>query len=96
MTKDEQMKGDEPTPNDAEQVARQCDAIAATSASAGKSRKQRRESNGDGSPRPSPPGGAHQKALEYQLIDLMKTDGIGQEEQNAIWTLVRFLTAQPK
>ena len=29
--------------------------------------------------------------LEYQLIDLLKHPGIGEEERNAIWTLVQYL-----
>jgi hypothetical protein len=36
------------------------------------------------------------KPLEYELIDLLKTEGIGEEESGAIWTLVRFLTARKK
>lgn len=34
------------------------------------------------------------KPLEYQLIDLLKTDGIGDPERSAVWTLVQFLTAR--
>lgn len=30
--------------------------------------------------------------LEYQLVDLLKTEGIGEQESQAIWTLVRFLS----
>ena len=36
------------------------------------------------------------KALEYELVDLLKLDGIGEPESEAIWTLVRFLTAKKK
>lgn len=36
------------------------------------------------------------KALEYQLVDLLKLSGIGDAECDAIWTLVRFLTAKGK
>jgi hypothetical protein len=31
------------------------------------------------------------KPLEYQLIDLLEREGVGEEETSAIWTLVRFL-----
>jgi hypothetical protein len=34
------------------------------------------------------------KPLEYQLIDLLDREGIGTEEEAAIWTLVRFLKAK--
>jgi hypothetical protein len=34
------------------------------------------------------------KPLEYQLIDLLERDGIGDDETSAIWTLVRFLKAK--
>jgi hypothetical protein len=63
------------------------------SASANKSKKQRKaveDQIDDDSPPYVPPVEA--KALEYQLIDLMKTEGIADEETAAIWTLVRFLT----
>lgn len=36
------------------------------------------------------------KALEYKLIDLMREDGVGEEERGAIWTLVQYLTAKAK
>jgi hypothetical protein len=36
------------------------------------------------------------KPLEYELIDLLKSDGIGEPESEAIWTLVRFLTGKKK
>jgi hypothetical protein len=69
----------------------------AASASAGKSRKQRKTDEEpvarDQMLPPAPPT-VEAKALEYQLIDLLKTEGIGQEEQAAIWTLVRFLASQ--
>jgi len=71
----------------------------AASASAGKSKKQRKataDSDDDETPPYIPPTPAEVKALEYQLIDLMKTPGIGNEEQAAIWTLVRFLTTSQK
>jgi hypothetical protein len=32
------------------------------------------------------------KALEYQLVDLLTAEGIGESESDAIWTLVRFLS----
>ena len=34
--------------------------------------------------------------LEYQLVDLLSPNGIGDEENQAIWTLVRFLGARKK
>jgi hypothetical protein len=32
--------------------------------------------------------------LEYQLVDLLKMEGIGEQESQAIWTLVRFLSTR--
>src|SRR5690606_36262897 len=45
---------------------------------------------------PPPPTGDHisDKALEYKLIDLMREPGVGQQEREAIWTLVQYLTAK--
>lgn len=72
----------------------------ASSASSAKSRRQRRgsgEGNGDTPPPPPPPPAPMQaKVLEYELVDLLKRDGIGDAERDAIWTLVRYLTSQPK
>jgi hypothetical protein len=34
--------------------------------------------------------------LEYQLVDLLKEGGVGDEESAAIWTLVRFLSTGKK
>lgn len=34
--------------------------------------------------------------LEYQLVDLLKSEGINDEVSQAIWTLVRFLSARPR
>jgi hypothetical protein len=42
------------------------------------------------------PSAARAKALEYELVDLLKLDGIGESESQAIWTLVRFLTARTR
>ena len=36
------------------------------------------------------------KALEYKLIDLMRNEGIEDTHREAIWTLVRYLTAKQK
>ena len=36
------------------------------------------------------------KALEYKLIDLMREDGVGDDERSAIWTLVQYLTLKAK
>ncbi len=45
------------------------------------------------SPKPAPiPPASAPKALEYQLVDLLTTEGIGDPESEAIWTLVRFLS----
>jgi hypothetical protein len=56
-------------------------------------------SSGGATPPPPPPppppplaAPAAAKELEYQLVDLLKLEGIGEEESAAIWTLVRFLT----
>lgn len=44
-------------------------------------------------PKPVPiPAAAAPKALEYQLVDLLTAEGIGEAEGEAIWTLVRFLS----
>jgi hypothetical protein len=67
----------------------------AASATAAKSKKQRKaDDDDDGHRDPPPVVTIEPKALEYQLIDLMKTDGVGEEEQKAIWTLVRFLATK--
>jgi hypothetical protein len=34
------------------------------------------------------------KPLEYQLIDLLKDEKIGDDERSAVWTLVQFLTVK--
>lgn len=51
-------------------------------------------------PTPTPtPATAEQitdKALEYKLIDLMREEGVGQEQREAIWTLVQYLTEKAK
>jgi Family of unknown function (DUF5343) len=44
----------------------------------------------------APPDGISDKALEYKLIDLMKEEGVGAEQMEAIWTLVQYLTAKGK
>lgn len=36
------------------------------------------------------------KPLEYQLVDLLTTEGVGENESQAIWTLVRFLSTRSK
>jgi hypothetical protein len=36
------------------------------------------------------------RPLEYQLVDLLKTEGVGEQESEAIWTLVRFLSTRGK
>jgi hypothetical protein len=72
------------------------------SASSFKSRKQRKQTqdeNGGG-------GGAgsgksfvqtpSSQPLEYQLVDLLKAEGMGDEHRAAVWTLVQFLTTNKK
>jgi hypothetical protein len=46
--------------------------------------------NGGGGGNGGPP--SIDKPLEYHLIDLLKEPAIEQEERNAVWTLVQFLT----
>ncbi len=36
------------------------------------------------------------KAMEYKLVDLMKDNEIGDNERNAIWTLIQYLTKKAK
>lgn len=36
------------------------------------------------------------KAMEYKLVDLMKDDDIGDDEREAIWTLIQYLTRKAK
>jgi hypothetical protein len=38
---------------------------------------------------PRPPARI-ERPLEYQLVDLLKEEGIGEQESQAIWTLVRL------
>ncbi|MET4387662.1 hypothetical protein ABIB73_003419 [Bradyrhizobium sp. F1.4.3] len=70
----------------------------ATSTAAKKSVKQRKrpdagdDENEDGEPDPPPP--QTQKALEYQLIDLMSEPDIDGDVKNSIWSLVQYLTAR--
>jgi hypothetical protein len=45
---------------------------------------------------PPPPPPPAPRVLEYELVDLLKMEGIGDEESAAIWTLVRFLTTKKK
>ena len=78
----------------------------ASSASSGKSKRQRKtvdlegNGNGDGNgntvPQTPPATSMSDKALEYKLVDLMKEEGVGNEERNAIWTLIQYLTAKGK
>jgi hypothetical protein len=71
----------------------------ATSSTAKKSAKQRKrdvdngssDDDGDDDPPPPPP---QQKALEYQLIDLMSQPDIDEEVKTSIWSLVQYLTAR--
>jgi hypothetical protein len=48
-----------------------------------------------GAPAAAPAPKAAGKPLEYELIDLLDREGVGAEEEAAIWTLVRFLKARP-
>lgn len=47
-------------------------------------------------PTPTPAATISDHALEYKLIDLMRDDGIKDEQRAAIWTLVQYLTAKAK
>ena len=38
--------------------------------------------------------GDTEKPLEYQLIDLLRAEGITETESKAIWTLVQFLAGR--
>ncbi|KJC44110.1 hypothetical protein UB31_21275 [Bradyrhizobium sp. LTSP849] len=71
----------------------------ATSTAAKKSLKQRKrtdvEDDGEGDDgEPDPPPQHAQKALEYQLIDLMSEPDIDADVKNSIWSLVQYLTAR--
>ncbi|MGY8665394.1 DUF5343 domain-containing protein [Bradyrhizobium sp. UFLA05-109] len=70
----------------------------ATSTAAKKSVKQRKRSDvGDDEGddvEPDPPPPQTQKALEYQLIDLMSEPDIDADVKNSIWSLVQYLTAR--
>ncbi len=47
-------------------------------------------------PPPPPPPLLSDKAMEYKLVDLMKEDDIQEDERNAIWTLIQYLTRKAK
>jgi len=70
----------------------------ATSTAAKKSAKQRKRTDAVGDEsndgEPDPPAPPTQKALEYQLIDLMSEPDIDAEVKNSIWLLVQFLMAR--
>jgi Family of unknown function (DUF5343) len=70
----------------------------ATSSSAKKSVKQRRNGDQDRSDGetddPPPPPASVAKALEYQLIDLMSEPDIDDGVKASIWSLVQYLTAR--
>lgn len=68
----------------------------AASPAAGKSKKQRRagEEESEEIPPPPPPVVTEAKPLQYQLIDMLQSEGIGSEEQDAVWKLVRYLAAK--
>jgi hypothetical protein len=70
----------------------------ATSTAAKKSTKQRKRdvdeaTDDDGDDDPPPPV-VQQKALEYQLIDLMSEPDIDNDVKQSIWSLVQYLTAR--
>jgi hypothetical protein len=70
----------------------------ASSSTSKKSAKQRKNADaGDGVPNNPPPPplpAASQKALQYQLIDLMAEPGIEDDVKQSIWSLVQFLMAR--
>jgi hypothetical protein len=43
-------------------------------------------------PPPPPPNPAAGAALEYRIVDILKMEGVGEEETKAVFTLVKFLT----
>ena len=45
-------------------------------------------------PPPPPPAQLATVALEYQLVDILKMEGIGEEETKAVFTLVKFLATK--
>lgn len=70
-----------------------------TSATAGKSKKQRKLAQDEGGGGPAPPTSPtpmSNTAMEYKLVDLMKEPDIGEEERAAIWTLIQYLTRKKK
>ncbi len=68
-----------------------------SSPSSGRSKRQRKaDKESSGSPRTPDADPMSDKALEYKLVDLMKEDGVGDSEREAIWTLIQYLTAKSK
>lgn len=63
-------------------------------------RKPKLKSDGGNIPPPPPPSPSSNtmsdKALEYKLVDLMKEDDVEDDERNAIWTLIQYLTRKAK
>lgn len=61
-------------------------------------RKDREDTPPDGGYRPPPPPrhSMTDMALEHKLVELMKDDDIGDDEKNAIWTLIQYLTSKSK
>jgi hypothetical protein len=51
---------------------------------------------GGGTPTPPNPPVMSDKAMEYKLVDLMKEGEIGDDERDAIWTLIKYLTRKAK
>lgn len=62
-----------------------------------KPKVKKQEAPGGGAPPPPPPSANKPEnisnaALEYKLVDLMKEPDVGDEERNAIWVLIQYLT----
>ena len=68
-------------------------APSASSRKSQKGRKQKGDGGHDDKP-PPPPKTEIAKPLEYQLVDLLKQPDIAEDESNAIWTIVRFLSSR--
>ena len=64
------------------------------SSTASQTKAREEVGGGGGQTPPSPNPATAVKPLEYQLIDLLKNPEIGQQESDAIWTLVRFLSGK--
>ncbi|WP_428481374.1 DUF5343 domain-containing protein [Pyruvatibacter mobilis] len=67
-------------------------ATASSSSSKRSSRPRRKKDDDKPLPPAPPPAAPARKPLEYELVDLLSDKDIQEQHQDAIWTLVRFLT----